>query len=60
MQRTVQLALWGDWQFHGLSVTGGGGVHLVHNASHVTGASDTRWIGSIGLNYRLAWERSLR
>jgi len=60
VQRTVQLALWGDWQFHGLSVTGGGGVHLVHNASHVTGASDTRWIGSIGLNYRLAWERSLR
>src|SRR5205823_9754378 len=60
VQRTVQLALWGDWQYHGLSVTGGGGVHLIHNAGHVTGANDTRWLGSIGLSYRLAWDRSLR
>jgi len=27
------------------SVTAGGGVHLIHNAGHVTGASDTRWVG---------------
>src|SRR5438270_7145584 len=30
VQRTVQLALWGDWQYHGLGITGGGGVHIIH------------------------------
>jgi len=42
-----------------MRVTAGGGVHLIHNAGHVTGASDTRWVGSVGLTYRLAWENPL-
>jgi len=59
VERTVRLALNADWQYRRLSVTAGGGVHLVHNAGHVTGTSDTRWVGSIGLSYRLAWEHAL-
>ncbi len=59
VQRTVRLAVSGSWAYHGLSVTGSGGVHLIHNAGHVTGASETRWLGSLGLSYRLAWERAL-
>ena len=59
VERTVRLALNADWQYRRLSVTAGGGVHLVHNAGHVTGTSDTRWVGSIGLSYRLAWEHGL-
>jgi hypothetical protein len=58
-ERTVRLAVNADWQYRGLSVTGGGGVHLIHNAGHMTGASDTRWVGSIGLTYRFAWENAL-
>src|SRR5712692_3431828 len=49
VERTIRLAVNADWQHRGLSVTAGGGVHLIHNAGHVTGASDTRWVGSIGL-----------
>ncbi len=59
VERTIRLAVNADWQYRGLSVTAGGGVHLIHNAGHVTGASDTRWVGSIGLTYRLAWEDAL-
>jgi len=59
VERTVRLAVNADWQYRGLSVTAGGGVHLIHNAGHVTGASDTRWVGSVGLTYRLAWENPL-
>ena len=60
VQRVVRLAVGGTWQYHRLSVTGNGGVHLIHNAGHVAGASDTRWLGSIGLSYRLAWEGAFR
>jgi hypothetical protein len=59
VQRVVRLAVGGSWQYHALSVTGSGGVHLIHNAGHVTGASDTRFVGSIGVGYRLAWEHAL-
>jgi len=59
VERTVRLAVNADWQYRGLSVTAGGGAHLIHNAGHVTGASDTRWVGSVGLTYRLAWENLL-
>ena len=52
VQRLVRLALGGSWQLGGVSVTGNGGVHLVHNAGHVAGASKTQWVGSIGLTYR--------
>jgi hypothetical protein len=50
--RTVRLALGGSWQRGGVSVTGNGGVHLVHNAGHVPGASQTQWVGSIAVTYR--------
>ena len=53
VERTLRLALAGSWQLGGVSVTGNGGVHLVHNAGHVIGASKTQWVGSIGLTYRI-------
>jgi len=56
VQRVVRLGLAANWQFRGLSITGSGGVHLIHNAGHMAGASDTRWLGAVGVNYRLAWE----
>lgn len=51
--RTIRLALGGTWQLGALSLTGNGGVHLIHNAAHVTGASQTQWVGSIGFTYRI-------
>ena len=59
VQRVVRLGVGGSWQYHRLGITGNGGVHLIHNAGHVPGASETRWLGSIGLSYRLAWEGAL-
>jgi len=59
VERTIRLALSARWQDRDLSITAGGGVHLIHNAGHATGVSDTRWVGSIGLTYRLAWENTL-
>jgi len=59
VQREVRLVVTSSWQYHGLSVTGSGGVHLIHNAGQVTGANATRWLVSIGLKYGLAWERAL-
>jgi hypothetical protein len=53
VERTVRLALGGSWHGSALSLTGNGGVHLVHNAGHVTGVSKTQWVGSIGLTLRL-------
>lgn len=52
VERIVRLALGGSWQLGGFSITGNGGVHLVHNAGHAMGASKTEWVGSIGLTYR--------
>jgi hypothetical protein len=60
VQRTLQLALRGSWEYRGLSLTGGGGVQFLHNKDHVTAASDTRWFGSLALRYRIAWDGSLR
>jgi hypothetical protein len=52
VERTVRLALGATWQWRGLSVSGNGGVHLVHNADHTPGVSKTDWVGSIGLTWR--------
>jgi len=59
VERTVRLAVGGHWQRGALELSGTGGVHLIHNARHVTGASDTRWLGSIGVTYRLSYENTL-
>jgi hypothetical protein len=53
VERTVRVALGGSWQRGGVSVTGNGGVHLIHNAGHATGASKTQWVGSIGVTYHI-------
>ena len=59
VERTVRLAVGGHWQRGALELSGNGGVHLIRNAGHVTGASDTRWLGSIGVTYRVAYEHAL-
>jgi hypothetical protein len=35
------------------------GVHHVTNFQHITGDTQTRFVGSIGLTYRFSWERAL-
>jgi len=52
VERTVRLALGAAWQRGAWGLSGNGGVHLIHNADHVTGASDTKWVGSLTLAYR--------
>src|SRR5882672_1083915 len=59
VEKTVRLAvgyrlLAGAW-----SVEGNGGVHVISNANHVTGATKTRWVGTIGLTYRYRKESLL-
>lgn len=59
VERTVRLALGASWEWRAWSVVANGGVHLVHNAGHVTGRSDTRWVGSVGFDYRWQTEGAL-
>jgi hypothetical protein len=59
VERTVRFALGASWQHSRWGLAGNGGVHFVHNAGHVTGASDTRWVGSIGASYRFRFEGAL-
>jgi hypothetical protein len=52
VERTARLAVGAAWQHGAWGVSGNGGVHFIHNAGHVTGASDTKWVGSLTLAYR--------
>jgi hypothetical protein len=56
VQRTLRLALGGSWQRAGWGVVANGGVHFVHNAGHVTGASATHFVGSIAVTVRMRAE----
>ncbi len=59
VQRTVRFALGGSFQHGGWSITGNGGVHLIHNTGHVTGVNATRWVGRVGITYRFHREGAL-
>ena len=59
VERTLRVAGLARWDRGPISLQGDAGVHFVHNASHVDGASATRFVGSVGLTYRLHWESAL-
>jgi hypothetical protein len=59
VERTVRLAVSGQLSAGPWTVSGDGGVHLIANAGHVTGANQTRWVGTIGLTYRYRKESLL-
>jgi hypothetical protein len=59
VERIVRLALGGSWQLGAVSLTGNGGVHLLHNANHVSGASKTEVVGSLGITYRFHHQDAL-
>jgi len=59
VERTVRLALGGSWQRAGWGVVANAGVHLIHNAGHVTGATATHFVGSVGLTFRLHTEHTV-
>src|SRR5712692_7545472 len=59
VERTIRLALGGSWQRNRWGLVANGGVHFVHNAGHVTGASATHFVGSIGLTFRYHTEHTV-
>jgi hypothetical protein len=61
VERTVRLALSANWDRgpRGWGLAGNGGVHFIHNAGHVTGATDTKWVGGIAVTYRFRREGSV-
>ena len=59
VERTLRLALGANWQHPRWGLVANGGVHLIHDAAHVTGVGDTRWVGSLGFELRLHGEGSL-
>jgi hypothetical protein len=59
VERTIRLALGGNWQRAGWGLVANAGVHFVHNAGHVTGASATHFVGSVGFTFRFHTERSI-
>ncbi len=52
VERTLRLAVAGRVAHGRWVLSGDGGVHLISNAGHVTGASDTKWVGSVQLMWR--------
>ena len=56
VERTVRLAVGYQLSVGSLSLAGDGGVHLVSNAGHVSGAQRTRWVGTVGVTWRYRWE----
>jgi hypothetical protein len=59
VERTVRLAIGGTWQGGAWGLAGNGGVHLRHNAGHVSGVNDTKWVGGIALTYRFHLQGAL-
>ena len=52
VERTVRLALGGHIAHGRWVVSGNGGAHLIHNVGHVTGANETRWVGTVSVLWR--------
>ena len=52
VERTLRLALAGQVARGRWLLSGDGGVHLISNAGHVSGASQTRWVGTVRLEWR--------
>ena len=52
VERTLRLAVSGRVAHGRWVLSGDGGVHLISNARHVSGASDTKWVGSLQLMWR--------
>ena len=59
VERTLRLALGANLDRASWGLAANGGVHLEHNAGHVSGASRTRWIGSVAFTYRFHRESPL-
>ena len=59
VERTVRLAVGYQLSVGAWSLAGDGGVHLISNFGHVTGATKTRWVGTLGLTYRYRKESLL-
>ena len=59
VERTVRVALGARWDSRRFGARAEGGIHLVHNAGHVTDATASRFVGSVALEYRLTWSRPL-
>jgi hypothetical protein len=59
VQQTIRFALGGRWQSERWGAVANAGVHLVHNDGHVTGATASHFVGSVGLTFRLSTERAV-
>jgi hypothetical protein len=60
VERTARVALGASWTLRAWSLVGNGGVHFVRNAGHVVGATDTRWVGSLAVNFRFHFQGGFR
>jgi hypothetical protein len=52
VERTLRLAMSGRIAHGRWVVSGDGGVHLISNAGHVSGADKTRWVGRVEVLWR--------
>src|SRR5258708_4656262 len=56
VERTLRLAAGAHAARGRWALSGNAGVHLISNAGHVSGASDTRWVGTVQLTWRIKKE----
>ena len=59
VERTLRLALRADWAAGPLRLAGDFGLHLISNHLHVSGADESRFVGSVSVAYRFRYESVL-
>jgi hypothetical protein len=59
VERTLRLALSAHWPVGTWQLDADAGVHLVSNANHLSGESEARFVGRVGITYRFKKESVL-
>jgi hypothetical protein len=59
VERTLRLALAARADTRDWSVAADAGVHLIENRAHVSGDTESRFVGSVRFEYRLHWQGAL-
>jgi hypothetical protein len=59
VERTLRFAVGFRADARRVGLRGDAGMHVVSNAGHIVGEHDTRFVGSVALEYRFSWSSVL-
>ena len=59
VERTIRLALAARADTRRWSISADAGIHLIDNLAHVSGDTESRFVGSVAVTYRFDWQGAL-